>query len=103
MRENGALTLPCLAPRAVRCIAALALVGLAGCAGDLPIPFLNFPTPSPLPDPPPQYPSVATPVEDPNKREPILTEADQKAAAAQLDKHAAEREAALKRRIQTGK
>jgi hypothetical protein len=77
--------------------AALWIAALAGCTGDVPIPF--FSTQPASPGPPLVYPSLAAPPEDENRRDPLMTEADQQAMEAKLKQQAIEREAAVRRRI----
>ena len=88
-----------LTPKAALLAAALGALGLPGCAGDVPIPFLDTALPPAPPGPPPPYPSIATPVSDTDSKPPLLSEADQKKMETQLDHLAAEREAAVKKRI----
>ena len=88
-----------LTPTAAFLAVVLGALGLPGCAGDVPIPFLDSTLPPAPPGPPPPYPSVATPVSDTDSKPPLLSEADQKKMETQLDRLAAEREATVKKRI----
>ncbi len=99
MRERNNVRKHRLTHKAALLAAALGVLVLPGCAGDVPIPFLDSGLPPAPPGPPPPYPSVATPVSDPEQKPPLLSEADQKKMETQLDQLAAEREASVKKRI----
>jgi hypothetical protein len=72
---------------------------LAGCSGDVPIPFLNLPSAPPAAGPPPEYPSLVAPaVESPDKPA-LLTETERARVESDLSKLPADRETAVKRRI----
>jgi hypothetical protein len=71
---------------------------LAGCAGDVPVPFLNAALPPAPPGPAPDYPSIATPVVE-GTRVPVMTEAEREALEAQLKKLVEQREGSVKNRI----
>lgn len=87
----------------LRCtVAALALLLLAGCAGESSIPFLPSSTP-PSPGPPPELPLLVPPPRDREIARPVLTPDEQKELEAQLDKLQATREEAVRRGIEKGK
>jgi len=87
----------------LRCTAAaLALVLLAGCAGETGIPFLPSSTP-PSPGPPPDLPLLLPPPRDRESVKPVLTPDEQKELEAQLDTLQATREKAVQRGIEKSK
>lgn len=87
----------------LRCAtAALALLLLAGCAGESGLPFLPSSTPA-SPGPPPDVPLLVPPPRDREFIKPVLTPDEQKALEAQLDKLQATRENAVRRGIEKGK
>lgn len=87
----------------LRCAAAaLALLLLAGCAGETGIPFLPSSSP-PSPGPPPDTPLLVPPPRDLEFIKPVLTPDEQKELEAQLDKLQATREEAVRRGIEKGK
>jgi hypothetical protein len=92
-----------LTPKAALLVAALAALGLSGCAGDVPIPFLDIALPPTPPGPPPPYPSMVAPVDDPDSKPPLLNEVEQKKIEDQLKKVATDRETDVKKRIQRDK
>jgi hypothetical protein len=71
---------------------------LAGCAGEVPVPFLNAAPPPVPPGPAPDYPSIAPPVVE-GTRVPIMTEAEREAVEAQLKKLVSDREGSVKKTI----
>jgi len=73
---------------------------LAGCAGDVPVPFLNAELPPAPPGPAPEYPSIAPPVVE-GTRVPVMTEAEREAVEAQLKKLVQDREGSVKKKIDT--
>jgi hypothetical protein len=81
--------------------AALALLLLAGCAGESSIPFLPSATP-PSPGPPPELPLLVPPPRDREIAKPVLTPDEQKELEAQLLKLEATREKAVRRGIEKG-
>jgi hypothetical protein len=85
------------APVALVLAAFLALF-LAGCAGEVPVPFLNAALPPAPPGPAPEYPSIAPPVVE-GTRIPIMTQAEREAVEAQLKKLVEEREGSVKKKI----
>ena len=86
----------------LRCAAAaLALLLLAGCAGETGIPFLPSSTP-PSPGPPPELPLLVPPPRDRELSKPVLTPDEQKELEAQLLKLEATREKAVRRGIEKG-
>lgn len=86
----------------LRCTAAvLALLLLAGCAGEGSIPFLPSSTP-PSPGPPPELPLLVPPPRDREIAKPVLTPDEQKELEAQLDKLQTTREKAVRRGIEKG-
>jgi type IV pilus biogenesis protein CpaD/CtpE len=85
------------APVALVLAAFLALF-LAGCAGEVPVPFLNAALPPAPPGPAPEYPSIAPPVVE-GTRIPIMTQAEREAVEAQLKKLVEEREGTVKKKI----
>lgn len=94
----------CSAPRALRAIvaaffAAAAGFVLAGCAGDVPVPFVNVALPPAGPGPAPEYPNVgAQPNANPNQA-PVMTEMERQAVEEQLKKLVADREGSVKKKI----
>ena len=89
-------------PAPLRCTAAaLALLLLAGCAGETGIPFLPSSIPA-SPGPVPDLPLLVPPPRDREIAKPVLTPDEQKELEAQLDKlHT--REQAVRRGIEKGK
>lgn len=80
---------------------ALAGLALAGCASDVPVPFVNVALPPAGPGPAPAYPNVGvTPNSNPNEA-PIMTEAERQAVEDQLRKLVNDREGSVKKRIDT--
>jgi hypothetical protein len=78
--------------------AALVLT-LSGCAGDVPVPFVNVALPPAGPGPAPEYPNVgATPNANPNES-PVMTEMERQAVEEQLKKLVADREGSVKRKL----
>jgi hypothetical protein len=77
--------------------ALLALL-LTGCAGEVPVPFLNAALPPAPPGPAPEYPSIAPPVVE-GSRIPVMTEAERDAVEFQLKKLVSEREGSVKKKI----
>jgi hypothetical protein len=71
---------------------------LAGCAGEVPVPFLNAALPPAPPGPAPEYPSIAPPVMQ-GIRIPVMTQAEREAVEAQLKKLVEEREGSVKKKI----
>ena len=71
---------------------------LGGCAGDVPVPFLNAALPPAPPGPAPDYPSITAPVVE-GTRVPVMTEAEREAVEAQLKKLVEEREGSVKKKI----
>ncbi|MDO8533456.1 MAG: hypothetical protein Q7S17_01775 [Xanthobacteraceae bacterium] len=92
-----------LTPKAALFAAALGAFGLAGCAGDVPIPFLDIALPPAPAGPPPPYPSMVAPADDPDSKPPVLNEVEQKRIEDQLKKYATDRETDVKKRIQRDK
>jgi hypothetical protein len=87
----------------LRCTAAaLALLLLAGCAGESSIPFLPSATPL-SPGSAPELPLLVPPPRDREFIKPVLTSEEQKALEDQLDKLQAVREKAVQRGIEKGK
>jgi len=76
----------------------LLVVFLTGCAGEVPVPFLNAALPPAPPGPAPEYPSIAPPVVE-GSRIPVMTEAERDAVETQLKKLVAEREGSVKKKI----
>ncbi len=80
---------------------ALAALLLSGCAGDVPVPFVNVALPPAGPGPAPEYPNVgSTPNTNPNES-PVMTDMERQAVEEQLKKLVADREGSVKRRIDT--
>jgi hypothetical protein len=78
---------------------ALTALVLSGCAGDVPVPFVNVALPPAGPGPAPEYPNVgATPNANPNES-PVMTEMERQAVEEQLKKLVADREGSVKRKI----
>lgn len=73
-------------------------LSLSGCAGDVPVPFMNVELPPVEPGPAPEFPSVNPPPPGQNQV-PILTEAERQAVEDQLRKLVADRESTVKKRI----
>jgi hypothetical protein len=71
---------------------------LAGCAGEVPVPFLNAALPPAPPGPAPDYPSIAPPVVE-GTRVPVMTQAEREAMEAQLKKLVSDREGSVKKKI----
>jgi hypothetical protein len=92
-----------LTPTAALLAAALGAFGLSGCAGDVPIPFLDIALPPTPPGPQPPYPSMVAPVDDPDSKPPLLNEVEQKNMEDQLKKVATDRETDVKKRIERNK
>jgi len=70
---------------------------LAGCAGDVPIPFMNTSLP-PAPANPPDYPTLATPNSEQHQA-PVLTESERQAVEDQLKQLVQDRENNVKKRL----
>jgi hypothetical protein len=85
------------APLALVLGAFLALL-LAGCAGEVPVPFLNAALPPAPPGPAPEYPSIQPPVVE-GTRVPVMTQAEREAMEAQLKKLVSDREGSVKKTI----
>ena len=79
-------------------LAAFLVVFLAGCAGEVPVPFLNAALPPAPPGPAPQYPTMAPPAVE-GSRAPVMTNAEREAVEAQLKKLVEDREGTVKRKI----
>jgi hypothetical protein len=74
-------------------------LALAGCAGDVPVPFVNVALPPAGPGPAPEYPHVgATPNATPNEA-PVMTDMERQAVEDQLKKLVADREGNVKKKI----
>jgi hypothetical protein len=71
---------------------------LAGCAGEVPVPFLNAALPPAPPGPAPEYPSIAPPVVE-GTRIPVMTQAEREAVEVQLKKLVEDREGTVKKKI----
>ena len=71
---------------------------LAGCAGDVPVPFLSAALPPAPPGPAPEYPSIAPPVVE-GTRIPVMTQAEREAVEFQLKKLVEDREGSVKKKI----
>ncbi len=101
-RPKARLTLTLL-----RCTAAaLALLLLAGCAGESSVPFLPSVQPGPTapgPTPPLELPLLVPPPRDRELAKPVLTPEEQKALEEQLDKLQNTREKAVQRGIERSK
>ena len=81
----------------------LAAFVLSGCAGDVPVPFMNVALPPANPGPAPEYPNVgATPNSNTNDS-PVMTEMERQAVEEQLKKLVADREGNVKRKIDNSK
>lgn len=75
-------------------------LALAGCAGDVPVPFVNVALPPAGPGPAPEYPNVgATPAVGQNEA-PVMTEMERQAVEDQLKKLVADREGNMKKKIE---
>jgi hypothetical protein len=79
-------------------LAAFLALFLAGCAGEVPVPFLNAALPPAPPGPAPDYPSIAPPVVE-GTRVPVMTQAEREAMEAQLKKLVSDREGSVKKKI----
>ncbi len=74
---------------------------MSGCAGDVPVPFVNVALPPAGPGPAPEYPNVgSTPNTNPNEA-PVMTEMERQAVEEQLKKLVADREGSVKKKIDT--
>jgi len=71
---------------------------LAGCAGEVPVPFLNAALPPAPPGPAPEYPSISPPVVE-GTRIPVMTQPEREAVEAQLKKLVEDREGSVKKKI----
>ena len=81
----------------------LAALVLSGCAGDVPVPFMNVALPPADPGPAPEYPNVgATPNTNTNDS-PVMTEMERQAVEEQLKKLVADREGNVKKKIDNSK
>ncbi len=78
-----------------------ALLGvlLSGCAGDVPIPFMNSTLPPMPPGPGPEYPTNVAPTPGTNQV-PVLTDSERSAVEDQLKKLVQDRENTVKKRIE---
>jgi hypothetical protein len=74
-------------------------LSLSGCAGDVPVPFMNVALPPVEPGPAPAFPSVNPPAPGDNQV-PVLTDAERQAVEDQLRKLVADREGSVKRKIE---
>jgi hypothetical protein len=86
-----------------RALVFVALAGLllSGCAGDVPVPFVNVALPPAGPGPAPEYPNVgAQPNANPNQA-PVMTDMERQAVEDQLKQLVADRESKVKKRIDT--
>lgn len=82
-------------------LGAFAALVLSGCAGDVPVPFVNVALPPAGPGPAPEYPNVgATPNASPNEA-PVMTDPERQAVEEQLKKLVADREGNVKKKIDT--
>ena len=98
MRDSLLRKMPGMrAPFALVLAAFLALF-LTGCAGEVPVPFLNAALPPAPPGPAPEYPSIAPPVVE-GTRIPVMTQAEREAMEAQLKKLVEDREGSVKKKI----
>lgn len=79
-------------------IGALLGVLLSGCAGDVPIPFMNTSLPPMPPGPGPDYPTNVAPTPGTNQI-PVLTDNERQAVEDQLKKLVQDRENTVKKRI----
>ena len=79
-------------------LAAFLVLFLAGCAGDVPVPFLNAALPPAPRGPAPEYPTMSPPVVE-GTRAPVMTSAEREAVEAQLKKLVADREGTVKKKI----
>jgi hypothetical protein len=76
---------------------------LSGCAGDVPVPFVNVALPPAGPGPAPAYPNVgATPNANPNEA-PVMTDMERQAVEEQLKKLVADREGNVQKKIDNSK
>ena len=81
----------------------LAAIALAGCAGDVPVPFVNVALPPADPGPAPEYPNVgATPNTNTNDS-PVMTDMERQAVEDQLKKLVSDREGNVKKKIDNSK
>lgn len=75
-------------------------LALAGCAGDVPVPFMDTASLPPAPPgPPPAFPSMLPPPPAQNQP-PVMTEAERQAVEDQLRQLVADREGTVKRKIE---
>ena len=81
-------------------LSAFLVLFLAGCAGDVPVPFLNAALPPAPPGPAPDYPSIAPPVVE-GTRIPVMTDAEREAVELQLKKLVEQRQGSVKKKIDT--
>ena len=79
-------------------LGAFLVLSLAGCAGEVPVPFLNAALPPAPPGPAPDYPSIAPPVVE-GTRVPVMTQPEREAMEAQLKKLVSDREGSVKKKI----
>jgi hypothetical protein len=85
-------------------LAAGLVLFVAGCGSTITtIPFTNTPLPPQSPGPRPAYPNLAAPAPQPVDAKPVLTDDQQKAFEAELEKAANDREAKVKRRLERDK
>lgn len=77
----------------------LAGLMLAGCAGDVPVPFVNVALPPAGPGPAPDYPNVGVKPNSNTNEAPVMTEAERQAVEDQLKKLVSDREGTVKKRI----
>jgi hypothetical protein len=93
----------CNTPRSISFVRA-SLIGalfgvlLTGCAGDVPIPFMNSSLPPTPPGPAPDYPTNVAPTPGTNQL-PVLTDSERQAVEDQLKKLVQDRENTIKKRI----
>ena len=80
-------------------VAVLAGLMLAGCAGDVPVPFVNVALPPAGPGPAPDYPNVGVKPNSNTNEAPVMTEAERQAVEDQLKKLVSDREGNVKKRI----
>lgn len=91
-------------PNAVRyaragLLGALLSLSLCGCAGDVPVPFMNVALPPAEAGPAPAFPSITPPPPGQNQV-PVMTDAERQAVEDQLRKLVADRESTVKRKIE---
>jgi hypothetical protein len=84
---------------AVRALGALALLTLAACAREGPIPFLPSSVPKSA-EPQPEYPLLFRAPRDQEQKPPVLNAEEQKAIEERLRNLGATREKAVRRRIE---